>query len=432
MDPTVITILLVLLGIIFLYHVYKGYKEGEPVSPGMHRRAWKGLPFNWKSFLAAGIIASFLLVFVASAAGAEFPKGNLFWTVMWIYLTIEAWKYLRWRALLVYPLYFCAYVVSGLVLRAVEVDGLLLAIVLGGLNIGGLILFYKFISKEYANNPIDSYPSKKNKRINSAVLKISPAQSAMSWAIGLSAAYIISPLIVYILYDVDDLGGKMGMRVVTGFFLFIVIFITLWFWGTYIKKDSAKRTATQIIEPPRTSDFAIFKQDKTELEKNVDGYVSELKGRAIAVQDISHPGSLDKEEMKSSDKSVVSDEAFYEKAFRELEGEDRKVGLWAKVFAEADGKEAIARANYLKIRAGQLAFQHEQTFVQRELLSEAETVRKEATRKEILVNIKDGVEDGKKANALLPKMRCPDCKSMVPVSSFTCPNCGIIMERYNL
>lgn len=50
-----------------------------------------------------------------------------------------------------------------------------------------------------------------------------------------------------------------------------------------------------------------------------------------------------------------SEEDFYAQAFDELESENRKTGLWAKSFAEAQGNESLAKAKYLKVRAEQLA-----------------------------------------------------------------------------
>jgi formylglycine-generating enzyme required for sulfatase activity/uncharacterized membrane protein YhaH (DUF805 family) len=127
-------------------------------------------------------------------------------------------------------------------------------------------------------------------------------------------------------------------------------------------------TATVFASGKATpSNLATVMQDKAELEKSVDRYVAELKGRGIVnVQDFSYSGSLPNAETKSLDKSLSSDETFYEKAFNELESADRKVGLWAKVFAEAQGNESLAKASYLKIRSGQLANEHKQVLLEEE------------------------------------------------------------------
>jgi hypothetical protein len=49
----------------------------------------------------------------------------------------------------------------------------------------------------------------------------------------------------------------------------------------------------------------------------------------------------------------VSDN-LYKQALNELEGGDMQAGLWAKCFADADGLENVAKAQYIKIRASQL------------------------------------------------------------------------------
>lgn len=84
-----------------------------------------------------------------------------------------------------------------------------------------------------------------NKRTIKPYVKAQAAWAA-SWALGLSAAYIIGPLIVnLVVYGVDNLGGKMGMKVVAGIVLFPVIFVGLWLWGIYMKKDPTINNSAQ-------------------------------------------------------------------------------------------------------------------------------------------------------------------------------------------
>lgn len=67
-----------------------------------------------------------------------------------------------------------------------------------------------------------------------------------------------------------------------------------------------------------------------------------------------------------------SDECWSE-AFAEFEGSTRRLGLWAKVFAEAGGNEAVAKAEYLRLRAQEL---HVAT------LARVETERQEAEKQQ--------------------------------------------------
>jgi flagellar FliL protein len=51
----------------------------------------------------------------------------------------------------------------------------------------------------------------------------------------------------------------------------------------------------------------------------------------------------------------------YKQALNELEGGDRQAGLWAKCFADADGLENVAKAQYIKIRVSQLQLSIDQS-----------------------------------------------------------------------
>ena len=103
--------------------------------------------FSWKSLIAAVIIAAFLNGIMAAAAGVK-PIRNIYWTAMWIYLSIEAWRYWTWKALLPYPLFLLASGISGLIVEgSVEQLSMPYLIVKVTLNIGGLILFYWLLHK---------------------------------------------------------------------------------------------------------------------------------------------------------------------------------------------------------------------------------------------------------------------------------------------
>lgn len=63
--------------------------EAEPEKKEDKKQS-KGFP--WKSFLVAFFLALFLHAFAAEAAGRK-SSGNIYWTLCWIWLTIESWKY---------------------------------------------------------------------------------------------------------------------------------------------------------------------------------------------------------------------------------------------------------------------------------------------------------------------------------------------------
>lgn len=164
-------------------------------------------------------------------------------------------------------------------------------------------------------------------------------------------------------------------------------------------------------------------QSKTNLDKSVDCYASEPKGMGIVdVRDISYSDSIPKAEKKSLDKSLTSDEAFYEKAFYELESKDREIGLWAKVFAAAQGDESLARANYLKLRAEQLSKEYEQNLT-RKRERQIEMMRQQdalALEKRILEQKRQEFElrlkEYKKIDGQTGDAFCIVCKKVSPIN----------------
>jgi len=83
------------------------------------------------------------------------------------------------------------------------------------------------------------------------------------------------------------------------------------------------------------------------------GSVSSSIGRS------SQPAGIDKLPSDSLERSEMqfsngSDEELWAEAAAEFESDDRRPGLWAMVFSDADGNEALAKAKYLRTRATQL------------------------------------------------------------------------------
>lgn len=73
----------------------------------------------------------------------------MFWTWIWIYLTIEAWKDWKWKALLPFPLYFFVLTIGFLFLKSagVEYHSTPVAILLIVSNMGGLAIFYMLLNR---------------------------------------------------------------------------------------------------------------------------------------------------------------------------------------------------------------------------------------------------------------------------------------------
>jgi hypothetical protein len=103
---------------------------------------------NWKSFTIALVITVFLVMIISGLAGTKPPK-NMFWTWLWVYLTLEAWKYWKWKALLPFPLYFFALTIGYLFLDSagVEYHSIPNLILLTVSNFGGLAIFYMLLHR---------------------------------------------------------------------------------------------------------------------------------------------------------------------------------------------------------------------------------------------------------------------------------------------
>jgi hypothetical protein len=126
---------------------------GTPSVEKKNKEPYKFYSLNWKSLIIAIVIASFVNIIAANAVGTK-PAKNIFWTIWWIYLTIEAWKYWRWKALLPYPLYFLALTVAGLIMVSLGIkeSSQAIGIVAGVINIAGLTIFYLYLSKSQKSN----------------------------------------------------------------------------------------------------------------------------------------------------------------------------------------------------------------------------------------------------------------------------------------
>jgi hypothetical protein len=99
--------------------------------------------FSWKAAVAA-ILLGAVIDGIASAATNSQP-GNMAWTVLWIYLSIRAWEYWRWKALIPIPAFVTATAVVGQIMLSLGADkttDLIYWIVKATINIGGLVIVY--------------------------------------------------------------------------------------------------------------------------------------------------------------------------------------------------------------------------------------------------------------------------------------------------
>jgi len=121
----------------------KANKDSEKQIPSDKITLW-----NWKSLILAIVIGTFLVMIVAGITGTKPPK-NMLWTWLWIYLTVEAWKDWKWKALLPFPLYLIVLTIGFIFLKSagVEYHSTPAAILLIVSNMGGLAIFYMLLNR---------------------------------------------------------------------------------------------------------------------------------------------------------------------------------------------------------------------------------------------------------------------------------------------
>lgn len=107
------------------------------------------------------------------------------------------------------------------------------------------------------------------------------------------------------------------------------------------------------------------------------------------------------------------DEEFWSGALAEYESDSRRSGLYARVFAESQGNEPVAKAMYLKVRAVELRNEHEARAQARQRETRVGARLAESAR----------LHKQQQAYELTPKGTCPNCYSIIPLESETCPRC---------
>jgi hypothetical protein len=81
-----------------------------------------------------------------------------------------------------------------------------------------------------------------------------------------------------------------------------------------------------------------------------------VKATSVSTDVVTTPLKIDSSLLKTevTERDAQPAEDLYAKALYELEGGKRIDGLWAKCFADANGVENVAKAQYIKIRVSQL------------------------------------------------------------------------------
>ena len=162
-------------------------------------------------------------------------------------------------------------------------------------------------------------------------------------------------------------------------------------WGTYLQRSRRVRVTfehmVRATEVPESGE----PQPRQEPEVN---FAPEPQVAAVPQKNIT--AAVPSAHVPSVVSGPSSNEAAWAQALEEFEGNDRRRGLWAKSFAEANGDETRAKVLYLKARAHEID--------QAERVATAERVARESR----------------------PMGTCPNssCWAVIPMDSSECPHCG--------
>jgi hypothetical protein len=133
-----------------------------------------------------------------------------------------------------------------------------------------------------------------------------------------------------------------------------------------------------------------------------------------------------KKAAQNGDAMHVDDiDKFYEQALIELEAGQCVKATWARALAEANGDDAKSKAAYIRLRVAQLKAAHEaeraaKVEAEQKANAAAEAERTAKANAERLARL----TEEQRAYELLPKGKCPQCKTIIPSASETCPKCG--------
>ena len=119
-----------------------------------------------------------------------------------------------------------------------------------------------------------------------------------------------------------------------------IAFIGGWLYGKLYK--------SKLLPSPRGSSAA--PGPKMSLDKSRTRGVPEMTG-LTRVAEI--PRDAGNRNANYGTKATQAEE-LWARALKEYEGEHKRPGLWARLFSEAEGNEALAKANYLKVRVLEL------------------------------------------------------------------------------
>lgn len=125
-------------------------------------------------------------------------------------------------------------------------------------------------------------------------------------------------------------------------------------------------------------------------------------------------------------------EEHWAQALRECESMAVKEGLWAKAFSDSGGDEKVAKAHYIRLRATQLHAQYAD-LQQADQIRREQELREENEKEQLLksnqLNLLANMSESKRAQASIPKGRCPVCAAVIPLVATQCPQCTALFTE---
>ena len=119
-------------------------------------------------------------------------------------------------------------------------------------------------------------------------------------------------------------------------------------------------------------------------------------------------------------------EKFWAQALEECNEQKMRPGLWAKAFADSQGQDSVAKAQYMRARAAQLQAEHN---LQEEMkIAEQERVRQAVVAEQMALKAEQAatlaaMTEADRLEVLKPKGRCPNCSAIINFDLETCPHC---------
>jgi hypothetical protein len=149
----------------------------------------------------------------------------------------------------------------------------------------------------------------------------------------------------------------------------------------------AAESKHRVSDEARLDQFSAPLKNKSKAEK-AGNYIRDYVVRPVRPHDMQLQKVSPTDESNMTTTPEIDEDALYEQAFNEMEGDKRVVATWSRAFAEAGGEDQKAKALYIQARVASL----KQGLLEMSEKEEAQRkAEEEAAAKEIEKEIEDAV-----------------------------------------